>query len=540
MKNIEAKAERKISWRCLFLMVFLLNMLLAFPGTAGAHEPLRVEFFYQEVCATCDGTEEFYEIYDNTFSSQEKAQLNVEIATYNVFLESNEEHYRQVAGEKGIPEGTSLPVLVAGDQWVSGYDAIEDSLKELLQQDGGEAGRDASADLGAEDPEQSVDGSGTQVQESVQEDSTARVQAAEAQEQIRQEDGAAMILFTTNACEECESVKEWISGQEWLQDTLILEYNIIEDNSLDFLKKMFRNSQVEEDRQEVPSVFAGDAVLTGTGEIRSITEEQLDGWQNEDLIQLLETVQEDRETEELGGEDAVSVTNLLTLAGAGLLAGFNPCSISMLLMLLSLILGAKASVLKSGLMYLLGKYAAYFAIGMAIYLTASQVSEDALNRAGRIIDLVLAVLFLGAAVFYAVDAVKIFRKDYGHIRTQLPVGLRKANHNLIRKISGMSGLMQPLLILGLGIAIAFGEFFCTGQIYMASITYMLRDGEAIVCLPFIVYVTAMSLPAVCMILLIQKTRNTDRISEFMFRHLGAIKVLNAVLFICFALYFLLT
>lgn len=531
MKGIEAKTERKISWRWLFLIIFLLNALAAFPLKTGAEEPLRVEFFYQEVCATCDGTEEFYEIYDNTFSAREKEELNVEIATYNVFLESNEEHYQQVAGGKGIPEGTSMPVLVAGDQWVSGYDAIEDSLKELLQQSGGEAGSAASQD-------QQEEGNGSQASESSQEESPARMQASEAAGRIRQEDTAAVILFTTNACEECESVKEWIGQQEWLQDTLILEYNIIDDNSLDFLKKMFRTSQVEEDRQEVPAVFAGDTVLTGAGEIRSITKDQLDGWQNDDLLRLLETVQEDGETEELSGEEAVSVTNLLTLAGAGLLAGFNPCSISMLLMLLSLILGAKASVLKSGLMYLLGKYAAYFAIGMAIYLTASQISQDALSRAGRIIDLVLAVLFIGAAVFYAVDAVKIFRKDYGHIRTQLPVGLRKANHNLIRKISGMSGLMQPLLILGLGIAIAFGEFFCTGQIYMASITYMLRDGEAIVWLPFVVYVTAMSLPAVCMILLIQKTRNTDRISEFMFRHLGAIKVLNAVLFVCFAIYFL--
>ena len=98
--------------------------------------------------------------------------------------------------------------------------------------------------------------------------------------------------------------------------------------------------------------------------------------------------------------------------------------------------------------------------------------------------------------------------------------------------------MQPLMILALGVVISFGEFFCTGQIYMASITYMLKDQVKAAIFPFLVYTTAMSIPAVIMILLIQRTRNTEAVSDFMFRHLGAIKVFNAALFIIFAIYFL--
>lgn len=56
-----------------------------------------------------------------------------------------------------------------------------------------------------------------------------------------------------------------------------------------------------------------------------------------------------------------------------MLAGLNPCSVSMLLMLLSLIFMEKASVWKNGLLYLAGKYATYLAVGIVIYQSAAQI-----------------------------------------------------------------------------------------------------------------------------------------------------------------------
>lgn len=518
MKITEIK--KKISIFFFFAAVFLATVSVT-EIPVSAVEALRVEFFYQEVCASCDGTEEFFEIYDQTFTEEERAGLNVEIATYNVFMESNQEYYRKRAREQGIPEGEQLPVLIVGEQWVGGYEAIQNSLRELLLEE-----TTGKVQENKEKQEETLN---------TEEEQTA-AQAEQTVAAVEEKTEAVLVLFTTNACEECEKVKEWISSQSWIQSHTIVEWNIIEDECTGLLKQMFRASETEESRQKVPAVFVGNTVLTGTKEILSLTGEQLGTADNKELQELLETVEQN--TVSGASEDSSDLYHFLTLAGAGLLAGFNPCSISMLLMLLSLLLGLRASVWKNGLLYLGGKYLVYFSIGMVIFLTASQIPEKTLDRAGRILDAALAVLFLAAAALYLVDAVKIFRQDYGHIRTQLPVGLRKANHRLIRKISQMSGVMQPMLILALGAAIAMGEFFCTGQIYMASITYLLKEGEASVWLPFLVYVTAMSLPALAMVLLIQRTRNTERISDFMFRHLGAIKVCSAVLFLCFAVYFL--
>ena len=55
---------------------------------------------------------------------------------------------------------------------------------------------------------------------------------------------------------------------------------------------------------------------------------------------------------------------------------------------------------------------------------------------------------------------------------------------------------------------------------------------------FLVYVTAMCIPAAVFIFIIYKTKNTNRISEFMFEHMDLIKLANALLFAGFALYFI--
>ena len=437
--------------------------------------------------------------------------------------------------EVGIPEGTDLPVLVIGNEWISGYDRMGEFLQEQLL---GQVSNQGKQDSGA--LQEMLPGEGkiaiTDGSEK-QEDTEKKIE--EIIDQIRENESRVFLLFITNSCEDCEQVERWICANKDSLDGVILTYNIIEDNCLELLKGMFREYEVEESEQVVPAIFVGDMALTSQARICSMDTEKVLSQSGNDcnrqLVKRMKNVQEQVKQEE--GQEKNSV-NLLTLAGAGLLAGLNPCSISMLLMLLSLILSEKASVWKNGLLYLLGKYGAYFAIGLGIYFTASQIPEKTLGQVGRVIDIILVVLFVIAGVLYLTDAVRVYHQDYGHIRTQLPVRLRKLNHRLIRSTSGKMGVFHPLLILGLGVAISLGEFFCTGQIYMATITYLLKDHINGVWMAFLVYVTAMSLPAFCMILLIQRTRNTEHVSDFMLRHMGVIKILNAVLFFGFAIYFL--
>ena len=153
----------------------------------------------------------------------------------------------------------------------------------------------------------------------------------------------------------------------------------------------------------------------------------------------------------------------------------------------------------------------------------------------------ITVLFIGASFMNLLDFWNVRREEYGKVRMQLPSALRRFNHKMIKNAGNASGKILPFLALGLGIAISLGEFFCTGQIYMASILYMLRaDSGNIghILISFLVYVTAMCVPAAIFIFIIYKTKNTNRISDFMLAHMDIIKLANAVLFLGFALYFI--
>lgn len=518
----EKKKRRSVWYRCIS-RIMLLSILCMFCmiQTVTAAEPIEVSYYYEEVCASCDGTKEFYELYNRVFSPEDKKTFEAKISTYNVFMDSCRTQYEEVKEKLQIPAGTSLPVLVIEGEWISGHENMEAQMRDLLM----------NREIAVDEPKEisSAQATGSAEEESDRNNAFW----LELYTSIEDAKLPAVVLFSTNNCEDCQFVKNWFSEHEL--SVQLIEYNIIENDCINELKSVFTQYGVPEEKQKVPAVFFGEKYLIGKDEIPTI--EQVMAQKNTKNTALL-NMMKDAEVVR-AANDGTDSMNLWTLAAAGLLAGFNPCSISMLLMLMSLLLSEKASVWKNGLLYLIGKYAAYISIGVVIFATASQISSQTMEKVGSVMNLAMGILFAIASVLYIIDAVRVYRQDYGKIKMQLPVGLRRMNHNLIKKVSAAGGLMQPLMILALGIVISFGEFFCTGQIYMASITYLLKDQVKAAIFPFLVYTTAMSIPAVIMILLIQRTRNTEAVSDFMFRHLGAIKIFNAVLFALFALYFLM-
>lgn len=529
INKTKPKKRRGIHVACL-TWLFALTVFIQSVYASG---PIPVSYYYEEVCASCDGTKEFFELYNRAVSSEDKKLFQTKISTYNVFMDSCRVLYEEEKQKLDIPAGTSLPVLIIGDQWISGHDAMEAQVREILLSlaESGEYDIENESETAFSNGIGQTD-SNTDVTEEF-ETKTDQAFWDELIEKIRNSNEPAVLLFSTNGCDDCETVKQWFSQNG--TSCYVLEYNIIEKECLNELKTVFKAYEVPEEEQKVPAVFFGEQYLIGKEAIPMLADmigQEKDA--NKFLLKKLEIAANSQGSD--SGEDHL---NIWTLAAAGLLAGFNPCSISMLLMLLSLLLSEKASVWKNGLLYLLGKYAAYISIGFVIFATASQISNQTMERVGNIMNLLMGILFAIAAAFYLADAVRVYRQDYGNIKTQLPVGLRRMNHNLIKRVSSAGGIMQPLMILVLGIVISFGEFFCTGQIYMASITYLLKDQVKAAIIPFFVYATAMSVPAVIMILLIQRTRNTDAVSDFMFRHLGLIKIFNAGLFALFAVYFLL-
>lgn len=512
--------EQKSCSRIRMTWMILFFLAAVFFGTVSVKaEELEVSIFYDNACAACREDEELEELYRN--SVPQELRDKSELRMYNVFEESNRETFEEICGKTGASsQGIIFPAMNVGDSWLYGKDEIAEKAALLIESGGASGGNRTDA---------------AETEDAAQNQQSGVTIPAELSDALNTGE-APLVLFTTYSCEACAAVKAYLDEFTKQNELLIFEYNIAEGTNVQMIRSWFSTYGVESSSQQVPIVFYGDGYLSGEEEICSGLESLLN-----DTEQAAAKMQK-RIGDKNAAEQSDELPNLAVLFGSGLLAGFNPCSISMLLMLFSVILTAQASVRKNGLLYLGGKFLTYLGIGLGIYFAASAVTQSLLDRVMGTVKVVLVVLFLVAAALNFADLYNVRKGNLGKIRMQLPSRLRRWNHSLIRRAQGLSGGLLSAVVLGLGIVISIGEFFCTGQIYMASILYMLRQGSApapYILASFLTYVTAMCIPAVVFLLIIAKTRSINRISEFMLRRMDLVKLLNGVLFSGFALYFLI-
>lgn len=521
------------------LLVIVCICAFMFTGQVceAAESEHSLQFFFENVCASCHEEDDFYDLFNRVISKEEKQEISYEIRTYNVFRNADMEVYEQKLAEYDLTRADiQLPVLLVDGQWISGYDKIEAELHGvLLEGKKVSEGAESYVENGSAG-ENTLENGSDSTDENDNEIFTAAQASLAAKWKDFSDDTRAVLLFSTYSCNDCESAKEYLEQLKAEADLSVFELNVSEDNNLEIFRQLLEISGRSDTEGKVPAVFTGEQMLLGKEEIK----EELPAQIQEKKVSLKTLKAGIDQLSHTEGTEEIQKISLPVMFGAGLLAGFNPCSISMLLMLFSILLTGHSSVLKNGGLYLAGKYVTYLGIGLAFYLAASKVDQQVLNHFSRITGMVIAILFTVAAVLNLLDFRNVRKQEYGKIRMQLPQKLRHFNHTLLKRTQHMEGMFLSLLVLGLGVAISIGEFFCTGQIYMASLLYLIRTGKEQILqllLTLVVYVTAMSIPAIVILLIIYRTKKIERVSEFMLEHMSAIKLLNALLFLGYAVYF---
>jgi cytochrome c biogenesis protein CcdA len=93
-------------------------------------------------------------------------------------------------------------------------------------------------------------------------------------------------------------------------------------------------------------------------------------------------------------------------------------------------------------------------------------------------------------------------------------------------------------IFALGVLVSAGEFLCTGQIYLATILYLLRTGTGSVLAfsAFLCYTLAAALPPALLVILCHKGKQAMALSDFVRNRMPAIKIANSVFFAFFAVF----
>lgn len=510
------KAKRKI--RIIVALIFFASLgFLYYRNHVGQKEQV-LQYFYYNACASCQGDKEFMEFYKTVISKERRKRIKVE--TRNIFQSENKDYYERELKKNKIFSEPKAPCLLYQGSCLQGEDAIKEHLKELLVGEKKFANKE-------EKEEDSV----------YKKEEEKRRQALAGD--IKSSQRISALLFTTSACQACEKMKKQVQELNEEGQVRLIEVNIAEADHVDILYSFFEHYKLPSKEQKVPLLFMGEGYAGDERELVRLWKEKARLSREDEIL-----AQNEHLSRALSGkalyESRHHLQSKISLIFAGLLAGLNPCALSMFFLLLSLAMTEKEKVFLSGSLYLAGKYVAYLSLGMGIYRGVSYVRGSVFQSFLDISFRFVGILCLFLSLLYIRDAYILLVKGEGRIKTQLPRQLRQFNQALIKKSYGsLRKNYRLFLLFVLGIAVSLGEFFCTGQIYMASIVYLLQLRQGEVWIYFLIYVSAMSLPSFVFLLFLQKTRNMDKIAMLMARKLGILKVVSGLLFLCYALYFLL-
>ena len=506
-------------------------------------QKVQMEYYQYNVCGSCHPEDDFYAIVTDIIRPL-REEYPYEIMVYNTFRSYDRQKFQKRLQELGLKEEeTALPALIIGSSCLSGLDDIRVGIKNLLIDASNQAETENTADLE----------NGMTAAADTQENLTVGTGAENWKEQLRKtavedtEDESVLFYFSTVSCDDCNTVKELLARMkaeeeaqaEKLSALKIHEFNIAEGDGVVVLQQLFEIYGVPSEEQQVPIVFFNGGYLSGAKAIS----DQLDGlWKQGtlngfDLEALLASSGSAEEEKPLA-----SLTSYLGLAVTGFVNGINPCGASMLLMLLAAMAMAGRSVIWVGCAYLAGKFAAYCAMGLGLYQLFLMIDQNILLSVSRVLTWVFAAVFLVLAVLYLIDFINVRKKEYGKIRMQLPQALRRWNHKRIEEASKAKGVWLIPAAFLLGIIISAGEFFCTGQVYLAAILYLMKmqqEQQLQTAAAFLIYVAAMCIPSLLIVLVIEKTRNVIRMSNAAVTWLPVIKLVTAVVFFLFAVLMIL-
>jgi cytochrome c biogenesis protein CcdA len=221
------------------------------------------------------------------------------------------------------------------------------------------------------------------------------------------------------------------------------------------------------------------------------------------------------------------------MLAAGLVGGLNPCALSMLLLLLTVLFNLKANAVRCAAVFLCAKFVTYLLIGTLLLGAFQAWNPQWLQLAAKIALTALAAVLI---LFNLRDAWMARRERYGEIINQLPApmrrGLQARIHQALERPFGPLTLMVAML----GVLVAAGEFLCAGQVYLATLLAAIQTGNHFSTLfPMLVgYCLMFIAPSAVLSFTVARGQALHTVSEFVRRRMPLIKLVTA-LFLTLAL-----
>jgi len=344
-----------------------------------------------------------------------------------------------------------------------------------------------------------------------------------------------LAYFEQAGCQECARTTNDLKLIQDEYPQLIVENYAVEEHAAlnEWLSQKY--NVPEEKHLSSPMIFVGDDVLIGaeanlntlmitvakyvsTGAERS--------WDDFDPSQAKKNL-----------IDRFNSFGLLTVLGAGLIDGLNPCAFATLVFFVSYLTftGRRGrDVLLVGASFALGVFLTYLLVGVGLLRVVQSLSF--FTALGRWVYLITALLCVLLATLTFRDFFQARRGQTSEMSLKLPMGLRRRIHTVIRQSAQLQAFVAVAFLTGFVVSLL--ELACTGQVYLPTIMFVLSmpDLAARAFFYLVLYCLMFILPLILVFVLSYFGTTSDQLSRFVNLHTPTIKFLTGLVFVGLALW----
>ncbi|MHB0857856.1 MAG: cytochrome c biogenesis protein [Anaerolineae bacterium] len=477
---------------------------------------VRALLFWSPTCPHC------HVVKDEVLPPlQEQYGAQLDIVPLNITEPAAREFWYLVLGTYQVPsERQAVPMLILADKVLMGSREIPEQLPGLIAQHLSAGGVDLPAFVYATGMVAPLP--------TATPTSTPTPQPAEPAP-------IHVAYFFQPGCDQCERSEHDLAYiQVKYPQVVIHRFNVKDEAARN--QYLCENANVPESKHlTAPALFVGNAYLAGE-QVRARAVEDLlapylqngapepwQGWETRQTAAAQTIVERFRSF------------GLLTVVGAGLLDGVNPCAFATMIFLLSYLSLNKRkgrALLATGAAFTLGVFLTYLGVGFGFLRFLS--SLPFLHIIGKWVYGVTVLLCLALAWGSIVDYRRAKAGRLEDMSLKLPDRMRGWIKALVRK--GSSARRFVLSAFALGFAVSVVELACTGQVYLPTIVFVLGipewRGQA--SLALLLYNIMFVLPLIGVFLLVYFGTTSQQLIDWMTRHTATIKLGMASLFLMLA------
>lgn len=351
------------------------------------------------------------------------------------------------------------------------------------------------------------------------------------------EEKIPVVFFSTPGCEECAIVRNYLESLKEIYPQIdVKEYSVSEPQNKELLATFGKVYALAENKIGVtPAVFMGKRAFVREDAFKGLDKviEEYDPSETAFLESALKSGGGDSHLVELFNRFGV-----LTVLGAGLIDGYNPCAITVLIFFISLLLlkgTTRRNILNVGVAFTIGIGVSYLLLGVGLFNLISR---------WKYFDAIAKWVYMGTAILTLVLAILTIR-DYFRARSgrvsditlQLSNTEKRTIHSLLRNPK-----IQTMAIFSFFVAfpVSIVEFSCTGQTYLPTIVYIFSmptlRGKAFIYL--ILYNLMFLLPLILIVFFTYRGATSEKITQWFTRNLATIKLVTGIVFIVLFIYLL--